>query len=129
MLRLTKPLSLRQEVLGSILAVLVPSAAFMFYWYPARQEKLALDGARDRAREAAELVAISVGQAIGQDDSAGLRTAIDWIAQDPALVYAVVADPAGRPLVRYDPLRLRAEVGAGLTSTVEMDHAWLQASR
>jgi hypothetical protein len=38
-----KPLTLRGEVLGSIFAVLLPCIAFMFYYYPSRQEQLALD--------------------------------------------------------------------------------------
>jgi len=128
-LRLTKPLTLRQQVLGSILAVLLPSTAFMFYWYPSRQETLALDVARDHARETVELVAIAVGQAIGHGDSAGIHAIVEGISQEPALVYVMVTDEAGRPLVRYDPLRLRPDISAPVTSThVELDREWLRAA-
>ena len=115
--RLTRPLSLRQQVLGSILAVLLPSTAFMFYWYPSRQETLALDAARDHARETVELVALAVGQAMGHGDSAGIRAAVDWISQDAALVYVIVTDDAGRPLVRFDPLRLHPDVSVRPNTT------------
>ena len=128
-LRLTRPLTLRQQVLGSILAVLLPSTAFMFYWYPSRQETLALDVARDHARETVELVAIAVGQAIGHGDSVGVHAAVEWISQEPALVYVMVTDQAGRPLVRYDPLRLRPDISARVTSTrIDLDRAWLRAA-
>ena len=127
--RLAKPLTLRQQVLGSILAVLLPSTAFMFYWYPSRQESLALAGARDRARETVELVAIAVGQAIGHGDSAAVHSTVEWISQDPALVYVMVLDPAGRPLVKYDPLRLKPDVSAPVTATqIDLDRAWLRAA-
>jgi signal transduction histidine kinase/CheY-like chemotaxis protein/HPt (histidine-containing phosphotransfer) domain-containing protein len=128
-LGLARPLTLRQEVLGSILGVLVPSTIFMFYWYPARQETLALANARDRARQTVELVGAAVGEALGHDDSAGVRTMVEWVSGDPTLVYVMVTDAAGRPLVRYDPLRLRPNLGDRPTATrVELDHAWLRAA-
>ena len=129
MIRLRRPLTLRQQILGSTFAVLIPSTVFMFYFYPSRQEQLALDGARDRAREAVELVAIGVGEALGHDDSVGVRTAVDWISRNPALVYVLVNDLRDRPLVRYDPLRLHPAVPLRPTAAVvSLDRAWLRAS-
>jgi HAMP domain-containing protein len=121
-------LTLRQELVGSILAVLIPSTALMFVWYPARQEAMALAGARDRAVEMVELVAVGVGQAIARGDSADVRAAVDRAIENPALVYIVVADTAGRPLVRYDPLRLSPAIPSALTaSRVDLESAWLRA--
>ena len=38
---LVRPLPLRLQVLGSILAVLLPSTVVMFFYYPYRQEQIA----------------------------------------------------------------------------------------
>jgi signal transduction histidine kinase/CheY-like chemotaxis protein/HPt (histidine-containing phosphotransfer) domain-containing protein len=123
-----RPLTLRQEILGSILAVLVPSTVFMFYWYPARQETLALSNAHDRARETAELAGAALGQSMGNGDSLGIRGMIEWLSHEPTLVYAMVTDPSGRLVIGYDPLHLRPrlEPAIGATSVV-LDAAWLRA--
>jgi len=125
---LTRPLSLRLQVLGSILAVLLPSLLVMCFYYPYRQEQIARDRLGDRAVEMAESVALAAGEALGRGDSAGLKDALEWGTQDPAVVYAGVFDSAGRVLAAYDPLRHRpkAPVRTFASSAGEVD-GWLQA--
>ncbi len=41
MKHLFQPVSLRLQVLGSILAVLLPSLIVLFFYYPSRQEQIA----------------------------------------------------------------------------------------
>jgi signal transduction histidine kinase/CheY-like chemotaxis protein/HPt (histidine-containing phosphotransfer) domain-containing protein len=128
-LRGAHPLTLRQEILGSILAVLVPSTVFMFYWYPKRQETLALANAQDRARETVELVGAAIGEALGHADSTGMREVVEGVSRDPTLVYVIVTDPRGRIVERYDPLHLRPVLGdSPATTRLVLDRAWLRAA-
>src|SRR5579859_7174177 len=104
---LLRPLPLRLQVLGSILAVLLPSMVVMFFYYPYRQEQIARAGLHDQAERMAEAIALAAAEALGQDDDAGVRDAVQWASRDPAVVYVVVIDTTGEVLRRYDPLRIR----------------------
>ncbi|HSB54288.1 MAG TPA: histidine kinase dimerization/phospho-acceptor domain-containing protein, partial [Gemmatimonadales bacterium] len=129
MISLLRPLPLRLQVLGSILAVLLPSTVVMFFYYPYRQEEIARAGLHDQAEEMAEAIALAAGEALGQDDDTGVRDAVQWAGRDPAVVYVFVLDSAGEVLRGYDPLRVRprlsAHVGASTASEV---NGWLQAA-
>jgi signal transduction histidine kinase/DNA-binding response OmpR family regulator/HPt (histidine-containing phosphotransfer) domain-containing protein len=107
------PLSLRLQVLGSILAVLLPSMAVMFLFYPWHQEQIARDLFRGRAESTARSVALAVLGPLARSDSADLREVVQRAADDPALVYALVLDSIGRPVHRYDPIRLNPEAEQG----------------
>jgi signal transduction histidine kinase/DNA-binding response OmpR family regulator len=127
--RWLRPLPLRLQVLGSILAVLLPSIAVMFVYYPVQQEQIARGLFRGRTEQMVEAVALTAAEALGQGDSAGLRSSIEWAARDPALVYAVVLDSLGRDLVRYDPIRIRPQIADRIAETEarQVDN-WLQAA-
>jgi signal transduction histidine kinase/DNA-binding response OmpR family regulator len=124
----TRPLPFRLQVLGSILAVLLPSLLVMCLYYPYRQEQIARAGFRDRAVEMAESVALVAGEALGSADSASLTDAVQWVSQDPAVVYVGVFDSAGRLLRNYDPLRARpgGSVPIVVSAAADVD-GWLQA--
>jgi signal transduction histidine kinase/DNA-binding response OmpR family regulator len=107
MRRFAGPFPFRLEVLGSILAVLIPSTLVMFYYYPSRQEELALDAYREQARQTAAVVAMATGEAIGVGDSIGMHRVADWVSNDPTLVYTFVTDGSGRVLIGFDPLHLK----------------------
>jgi hypothetical protein len=87
---------------------------------------LALDASRDRARENAELLAVAVSEALGLGDSLGVRAAVEGVSSDAALVYAVVLDSTGSPVLRYDPFHLRPEVAPLAASDVQLDRTLLR---
>jgi signal transduction histidine kinase/DNA-binding response OmpR family regulator/HPt (histidine-containing phosphotransfer) domain-containing protein len=111
--RLRVPLSLRLQVSGSILAVLLPSMAVMFLYYPWHQEQIAKGLFRAQAETTAQAFSLTVGEALARGDTAGLREIARRTVDDPALVYALVLDADGRPVLRYDPLRLNPETEQG----------------
>ncbi|HET8734917.1 MAG TPA: histidine kinase dimerization/phospho-acceptor domain-containing protein, partial [Anaeromyxobacteraceae bacterium] len=126
---LLRPLPLRLQVLGSILAVLLPSMVVMFLYYPYRQEQIARAGLHDQAEQTAEAIALAAGEALGKHDATGVRDAVQWASRDPAVIYVFVIDTAGGVLRGYDPLRVRPQlsphVGASTSSEVK---GWLQAA-
>jgi two-component system sensor histidine kinase/response regulator len=129
MKHLFQPVSLRLQVLGSILAVLLPSLFVLFFYYPYRQEQIARAGLRDQAEGLVEAVALVAGEALVRGDSIGLADAVRWASRDPAVIYVLVFDSAGRALRRYDPLRIRPEVAARVAGTTSRDaNGWLQAA-
>jgi two-component system sensor histidine kinase/response regulator len=129
MKQLFQPLSLRFQVLGSILAVLLPALIVLFFYYPYRQEQIARAGLRDRAEELVEAVALVAGDALARGDSIGLVDAVRWASRDPAVIYVLVFDAAGRPVRRYDPLRIRPEVASRVAVTTSREAGgWLQAA-
>jgi two-component system sensor histidine kinase/response regulator len=129
MRRFAGPFPFRLEVLGSILAVLIPSTLVMFYYYPSRQEELALNAFREQARETAELIAMATGQAMGVGDSIEIRHAVDWVSNDPTLVYTFVTDAGGRVVVGFDPLHLKPDLPrrVGVPDLQEVGH-WIRAA-
>ena len=127
--RFLRPLPLRLQVLGSILAVLLPSMAVMFLYYPIQQEQIARGLFRARTEQMAEAVALTAAEMLGHGDSAGLRRSVEWAARDQALVYALVVDTAGRDLLRYDPIRVRPEIPHRLADTESRQvDGWFQAA-
>ena len=126
---LLRPLPIRFQVLGSILAVLLPSLIVMCLYYPYRQEQIARSGFADRAAEMAESVALGAGEAMGMGDPAGLKDAFEQASEDPAVIYAAIFDSAGRLVRSYDPLRLRPKVPIRVRApqSDEVD-GWLRAS-
>ena len=126
---LLRPLPLRLQVLGSILAVLLPSMIVMFFYYPYRQEQIARAGLHDQAEQTAEAIALAAGEALGQGDDAGVRDAVQWASRDPAVVYVFVIDTTGEVLRGYDPLRVRPQLSPHLgASTSSEVSGWLQAA-
>jgi two-component system sensor histidine kinase/response regulator len=129
MRQLVRPLPLRLQVLGSILAVLLPSMIVMFFYYPYRQEQIARAGLHDQAEQMVEAIALAAGEALGQEDAVGLRDAVQWASRDPAVVYVLVFDTAGQQLRRYDPLRIRPEVPSRVAALTSGEvNGWLQAA-
>ncbi len=127
--RVLQPLPLRLQVLASILAVLLPSMAVMFLYYPMQQEQIARALFRGRTEQMAEAVALTASQAVERGDSTGLRSAIEWAAGEAALVYAVVVDRFGRDVVRYDPIRIDPEVPRRFSATGSQQvDGWIRAA-
>jgi signal transduction histidine kinase/CheY-like chemotaxis protein/HPt (histidine-containing phosphotransfer) domain-containing protein len=127
--RFFRPLPLRLQVLGSILAVLLPSMAVMFLYYPIQQEQIARGLFHGRTEQMAEAVALTASEALGRGDSTGLRSSIEWASGEAALVYVVVVDRFGRDVVRYDPIRIHPEIPERLTETAahQVD-GWIRAA-
>jgi two-component system, sensor histidine kinase and response regulator len=126
---LLQPLSLRLQVLGSILAVLLPSLVVLFFYYPYRQEQIARAGLRDQAEGLAEAVALAAGEALARGDSLGLGDAVRWASRDPAVVYVLVFDAEGQAVRRFDPLRIRPQVAGRVAATTSGEaNGWLQAA-
>ena len=73
-----RPLPLRLQVLGSILAVLLPSMVVMFFYYPKQQEQIARGLFHGRTEQMAEAVALTAAGALSQGDSTGLHSTIEW---------------------------------------------------
>jgi two-component system sensor histidine kinase/response regulator len=127
--RFLRPLPLRLQVLGSILAVLLPSMGVMFFYYPMQQEQIARGLFHGRTEQMAEAVALTAAGALSQSDSAGLHSAIEWASREEALVYAVVVDILGRDVLRYDPIRIHPEIPRRLTETGSRRvDGWLRAA-
>jgi signal transduction histidine kinase/DNA-binding response OmpR family regulator len=126
--RFLRPLPLRLQVLGSILAVLLPSMTVMFVYYPRQQEQIARGHFLGRTEQMAESVALTVAELLGRGDSTGLDGSVEWASRDAALVYIVVVDTSGRVLVRYDPNRIQPRIPARLaeSESLEVD-GWIRA--
>ena len=126
--RLNRPLPLRLQVLGSILAVLLPSMAVMFLYYPWQQEQIAQSLFRDQAETTTRALSITAADALARGDSADLREAVLSAAGDPALVYALVLDPSGNLVHRYDPIRVNPDARQGPPSAgVREVEGWVEA--
>ncbi len=126
---LLRPLPIRLQVLGSILAVLLPSLVVVSLYYPYQQEQIARAGLRERATDMAQSVALAAGEALGLADSVGVRDALEWASQDAAVVYAAIFDSTGRALTSYDPLRQRPRAPLRVTAATAADvDGWLQAT-
>ena len=115
-------------MLGSILAVLLPSMAVMFLYYPWQQEQIAQSLFREQAETTTRALSMTAADALARGDSADLREAMLSAAGDPALVYALVLDPSGNPIHRYDPIRVNpdARPGAPRAGVREVE-GWVEA--
>ena len=126
---LGRPLPLRLQVLGSILAVLLPSMAVMFLYYPWQQEQNARTLFREQAETTTRAFSMAAADALARGDTADLRETVQWAAGDPALVYALVVDPYGRPVHRYDPIRVNPHVPPGaVTAGVREVNEWVEVA-
>ena len=125
--RLGCPLPLRVQVLGSILAVLLPSMAVMFLYYPWQQEQIARSLFRDQVGTTTRALSMTAADALARRDSADLREAVLSAAAEPALVYALVLDANGKLLHRYDPIRVNPDPQPGtLTGGVREVNGWIE---
>ncbi|HEU5171824.1 MAG TPA: ATP-binding protein, partial [Gemmatimonadales bacterium] len=126
---LTRPLSLRVQLLGSILTVLVPSTIVVFFFYPKRQEQIAVATLEQRALDMASLAAPGIGHGLGQPDSIAVADVIERVFEDPAVAYVLVLDPADRVVAGQDPLRIRSpRFGATGALGVRRAGNWLHAA-
>jgi len=127
--RFSGPLSLRLQVLGSILAVLLPSMAVMFLYYPWQQEQIARNLFRAQAETTARAVSLTVMEPLARGDTARVREIVYRAADNPGLVYALILDSVGRPVHRYDPIRLNPETEPGAPAGEVRDiGGWVEAA-
>ncbi|HET9039922.1 MAG TPA: response regulator [Gemmatimonadales bacterium] len=97
--------SIRVKLLASALGVLLPISVFIFFYFPHREEQVALATVRSRAANMAELVALGVGKGMRLNDYSDVTTAVNWAKRDSSLAYALVVDPAGEVFASYNPRR------------------------
>ena len=115
-------------MLGSILAVLLPSMAVMFIYYPWQQEQIARSLFREQAETTTRALSMTAADALARGDSADLREAVLSAAGDPALVYVLVLDPNGNLVHRYDPIRVNPDARPGPASAgVHEVEGWVEA--
>ena len=104
--------SIRLKLVGGAIAVLLPSCAFIYFYFPDREEGIALGAMRSRTTNMAEFVALGVGRGLHLNDFADVVAAVNWVKQDSSLVYVVVLDSSGQEFASYNPGRLAVDYPA-----------------
>jgi two-component system sensor histidine kinase/response regulator len=109
-------LSLRLKLFTSTAFVLVLMSAFFSLFYPARQERAALDAMHLHASALAGMLALGAGTGIERNDYSAVTAALRWAKGDSALAYIVATDSLGEAFAAYNPKRV--EVRAARLDTV-----------
>jgi signal transduction histidine kinase/DNA-binding response OmpR family regulator len=103
--------------------------AVMFLYYPWQHEQIARTLFRAQAETITRAFSMTLGDQFDRGDTTDLRETVQAVASDPALVYALVLDPSGRPLHRYDPIRVNPEAWPAASSPGVRDlHGWIEAT-
>jgi len=97
--------SIRLKLLSSALVVLLPISVFIYFYFPHREEQVALATVRSRATNMAELVALGVGKGMRLNDYSDVTAAVNWAKRDSSLAYALVVDSTGEVFAGYNPRR------------------------
>ena len=100
---------IRLRVLGASITVLALMSAFVFLYFPAREERLVTAATERHAANTAQMLALAVGIGLELDDIRAVRAALDWAKQDPSLAYVVVTDTAGAVFASYKPENIPVE--------------------
>ncbi len=95
--------SIRWKLVSGAIVVLLPICAFIYAYFPAREEAIALSAMRSRTTNMAEFVALGVGRGLHLNDFADVVAAVNWVKRDSSLAYVVVLDSAGREFASYNP--------------------------
>jgi PAS domain S-box-containing protein len=101
----SRALSIRSKLVGSAVAVLLPISVFIYYYFPHREEQVALATLQSRAMNMAELVALGVGKGMRFNDFDDVTSAVKWAKRDSSLAYVMVVDSAGQMFASYNPRR------------------------
>src|SRR3954463_15643863 len=96
-------LPIRAKVLGGTALVLLLSWVFVLLYYPGREERAALQSARERAASSVQMLALAVGVGLELNDLAAVGRAVEWAKRDSALTYAIVLDTTGTVFASYNP--------------------------
>lgn len=98
-------LPIRLKLLASAVIVQLPISWFISFYFPRREEAIALAAMARRTTNMAELVALGVGRGIRLNDYSDVASAVKWVKQDPHLAYVVVVDSAGEVFASHNPRR------------------------
>ena len=100
---------IRLKLLSSAMVVLLPISLFISFYFPGREEAIALAAMRDRTTNMAELVALGVGRGMRLNDFSDVVSAVKWVKQDSSLAYVVVVDQAGEVFASYNPRKVKLD--------------------
>ncbi len=103
---------IRRKLLCSAMIVLLPISVFISFYFPGREEAIALAAMRSRTTNMAELVALGVGRGMRLNDFSDVVSAVKWVKQDSALAYVVVVDQAGEVFASYNPQAVKLDAAA-----------------
>ena len=109
--------SIRLKLLSSAALVLLPISAFIYFYFPNREEDIALAAIASRTTNMAEFVALGVGRGLHLHDFSDVVSALGWVKEDATLAYVVVVDSAGGPpYASYNPKDLPLDLAVGAPS-------------
>ena len=100
---------IRLKLLSSAMVVLLPISLFISFYFPGREEAIALAAMRSRTTNMAELVALGVGRGMRLNDFSDVVSAVKWVKQDSSLAYVVVVDQAGEVFASFNPREVKLD--------------------
>jgi signal transduction histidine kinase len=80
-------LTVKGKILMTVLTVVLLFALFILFYFPARQEHYLLKNYNDEVDNFAKTVALGVKIALTEQNFEGVETAIDFVRNDPRLVF------------------------------------------
>jgi signal transduction histidine kinase len=80
-------LTVKGKILMTVLTVVLLFALFILFYFPARQEHYLLKNYNDEVENFAKTVALGVKIALTEQNYEGVETAIDFVRNDPRLVF------------------------------------------
>ncbi len=120
---------IRYKLLASSMVVLLPISLLIYFYFPKREENIALAAMRIRTANMAELVALGVGRGLVLRDLADVPAAVTWVKKEPSLVYVVVVDDDGEVFASYNPRKIKVIVAQEIaTPGIRPENGMLAAS-
>lgn len=103
-------LTVKGKILMTVLTVVLLFALFILFYFPARQEHYLLKNYNDEIQNFAKTVALGVKIALTEQNYEGVETAIDFVRNDPRLVFV--------SLVQIDSIKAQDGQGTTVERTV-----------
>jgi len=120
---------IRLKLLSSAMIVLLPISLFIYFYFPHREESIALAAMQSRTTNMAELVALGVGRGMRLNDFSDVTSAVKWVKRDASLAYVVVVDAQGEVYAAYNPGQVVLDPAAAAGSpALQASDSLLQAA-
>jgi two-component system, sensor histidine kinase and response regulator len=99
--RRKRRLSIRAQVLGSVLVAVTLVAGALLAFFAQRQRTQATQALEARVAGTADMLSVGVALGLRSADFTGISRAMSWARRDPAILWAVVVDSTNLTLAHY----------------------------
>lgn len=115
--------SIRAQIVGAVVLILVLTITFVSIFYPSRQKAISVHTVQEQVVTLGEMLSFSVGMGLGESNIEMVQTAFKWAQKDKNVIFISILDENKEEIVGYNPQKLKFEdLTQGTVGAISQDN-------